>query len=572
MCWPVSRIERVSPRTFSRKDAHMHVRGSLVFAVVALALSAAGQQSTVPPLSQRVDVSVVNVDVTVVDRSGNPTSDLTAADFEVLEDGKPQKITNFYVVDHSTVRQFVGASLAPAVPAETSRFRRKALLVIDNHFIDKRRRNAALAEVQKFIDASFGGNYDWAVASLGSRVRIVQPFTSDRKTIDSALEAILKGGIIPRSIEVDRGAMGVNASRTMGSTPTAKIAMQQSAESLAEVDENLRQRSGIEAMRETTQAVIDTCRAYSAVEGKKLIVLVTGGMESDRRTPGRLMTGKGTDDFDILSGQLLQAMVREANAANFNIHVLNAGGVVPTTSSFDVSHGEPQNRFSDVSRTRDNDSIAFALAKDTGGMYLTSNVIGDSIRKIDAVSSTFYSLGYSPAHFEDGKYHRITVHVKKSGLEVFSRAGYVDQSTDQRLETAVRTPLSASAPEGTLPVHVEGGIPLLKGRGGFSVPITVSMPMNRLTIVPNGDSSTGRVHLYLSVFDAKDKNIGYHHAVQDVRLTREQVRQIATAAANFRYTMNVDVAPGGVYNVVVAVRDEVSDETGKGTTTFDTRG
>lgn len=453
----------------------MTARGSLALAVVALALSAPGQQTVVPPLAQRIDVSVVNVDVTVVDRSGNPTSDLTADAFEVFEDGKPQKITNFYVVDRTTVRQIVGASLAPAAPADTSRFRRKALLLIDNHFIDKRRRNAALAEVRKFIDSSFAGNYDRGVASLASTVRIVQPFMSDRKTIDTAIDAILRGGVIPRSIEVDRGAMGVNADRPMGSTPAAQAAMQASAEALNEIDENLRQKTTVEALRETARAVIDTCRAYSAVEGKKLIVLVTGGMEVDKRSPGRLPVGKGADDFDVVAGQVLEAMVHEANAANFNIHVLNANGVTPTSSeSSDVSKRDPQNRFGEVSKTRDYDTLSVSLAAQTGGMYLTSNVVGDSIRKIDSVSSTFYSLGYSPSHFEDGEYHRISVRLKKNdGYQVFSRAGYVDASENQRMEGSMKVALSAAVPEGDLPVHVESGIPLLKGRGHFSIPISV---------------------------------------------------------------------------------------------------
>src|SRR5512140_486029 len=166
----------------------MKVRVFPGVAVAAFAIAAAAQQPVIPPLSQRVDVSIVNVDVTVVDRSGKPTSDLNAADFEVLEDGKPQKVTNFYVVDHATVRQFTGASLAPAAPPDKTRFRRKALLLVDNHFLDKRRRDLALNEIRKFIDSDFAGTYDWSVASLGSTVSIVQPFTSDRKTIDTALQ------------------------------------------------------------------------------------------------------------------------------------------------------------------------------------------------------------------------------------------------------------------------------------------------------------------------------------------------------------------------------------------------
>lgn len=89
--------------------------------------------------------------------------------------------------------------------------------------------------------------------------------------------------------------------------------------------------------------------------------------------------------------------------------------------------------------------------------------------------------------------------------------------------------------------------------------------------MPNGDVSTDRVHIYLSVFDQRDANIGFHHAIKDLEFTPEQVREIAASAPNFRYTMNVDLMAGGVYSVVVAIRDELSDETGKGMTTVDMR-
>jgi len=53
------------------------------------------------PVIEKIDVSVVNVDVTVTDRAGNPVRGLTRDDFEVFEDGRPQPITNFYAVEHA---------------------------------------------------------------------------------------------------------------------------------------------------------------------------------------------------------------------------------------------------------------------------------------------------------------------------------------------------------------------------------------------------------------------------------------------------------------------------------------
>lgn len=556
----------------------MTLRAVFLVSLLATSFNAVGQQQpVVPPISERVNVSIVNVDVTVVDRTGKPTADLKAEDFVIFEDGKLQKVTNFYVVDRNVVKQVVGASLVPApeIAADAGRFRRKALLLIDNHFLDKRRRNAALAEVRKFINSDFAGNYDWGVASLTASVVMVQPFTSDRKTIDTAIDKVLGGAVIPRAVMDDRGALGVNATNTLGVTGAMAVSAKNSAEALDTVDENLRQKGTVAALRETARAMIEACRAYSDIEGKKLIVLVTGGIEVDERQPEPTDFHKARDDFDKQSGQILETMVQEANAANFNVHVLNAAGMVSPSDNFDVANSGPQSRFSGSSETRNSDTLPNSLAAQTGGMYLTSNAVGDSIRKIDSVTSTFYSLGYSPKHFEDGEYHRIVVKLKnnRNGYRIFNRAGYVDASENQRTETSMKVALSATIPEGNLPLEVKGGTPVKKGDGRhFSVPVTASFPMNRLTFIPNGDVSTGRVHVYLSVFDTTDANIGYHHAIKDVELTAQQLHQLQASPVPFRYTMNVDLAAGGVYRVIMFVRDDVTDESGKASTIVDTRG
>ncbi|HNX50917.1 MAG TPA: hypothetical protein PKL08_12190, partial [Thermoanaerobaculaceae bacterium] len=79
-----------------RDDAPARKLSVMTLAVLAVAGSALAQQSPpIDPVRASSQVSVVNVEVVVTDRDGKPVTDLTAADFEVSEDGKPQAITNF---------------------------------------------------------------------------------------------------------------------------------------------------------------------------------------------------------------------------------------------------------------------------------------------------------------------------------------------------------------------------------------------------------------------------------------------------------------------------------------------
>ena len=47
----------------------------------------------------RVQVDAVEIDASVTDAAGNVVTDLTRDDFEILENGKPQPITSFSLVN-----------------------------------------------------------------------------------------------------------------------------------------------------------------------------------------------------------------------------------------------------------------------------------------------------------------------------------------------------------------------------------------------------------------------------------------------------------------------------------------
>src|SRR5436305_1884770 len=68
---------------------------------------------------ETVNVSVVNVDVYVTDKKGNPVNGLTKNDFQLFENGRPLEITNFYAVNNgkaTTPAAELAAQPAPAAP------------------------------------------------------------------------------------------------------------------------------------------------------------------------------------------------------------------------------------------------------------------------------------------------------------------------------------------------------------------------------------------------------------------------------------------------------------------------
>src|SRR5437867_1234930 len=88
-----------------------------------------------------VEVRVVNIDVVVTDKAGHRVTGLTKDDFEVLEDGKRQTITNFYEAALATTPE-------AATPARPRRF----IIFVDNDSLAPNARRQFFAALRGFAD------------------------------------------------------------------------------------------------------------------------------------------------------------------------------------------------------------------------------------------------------------------------------------------------------------------------------------------------------------------------------------------------------------------------------------
>src|SRR5579863_7832871 len=106
-------------------------------------LFAQTESQTPPETVIRINVNLVQVDANVTDGQGKPVTDLKADDFQILQDGKPQVITNFsYVNVHqgtsdaprTRVAVVKGNAAAPPPPAKLKmdQVRRTIALVVDD--------------------------------------------------------------------------------------------------------------------------------------------------------------------------------------------------------------------------------------------------------------------------------------------------------------------------------------------------------------------------------------------------------------------------------------------------------
>ena len=79
------------------------IRGAVVGALVVAAVATAiAQQQPTPQTTFRSGVDLVTIDVVATRADGAPVHNLTADDFELLEDGVPQKVQTFQFIDLSS--------------------------------------------------------------------------------------------------------------------------------------------------------------------------------------------------------------------------------------------------------------------------------------------------------------------------------------------------------------------------------------------------------------------------------------------------------------------------------------
>ena len=544
----------------------------LAISVVAAGMigSAAAQRTgPLPPLITQVEVHVVNVDVSVTDANGKPVLDLTKDDFEIFEDGRPQKVTNYYVIRNADVRPASANAAATVASPAVDPFRRKFVLLVDNNYIDKIQRDIALAEIDRFVDGAFNGEHEWAIGAISQRLEILHPFTTDKKEIHAAIDKIRNSGAFPEQHAIDRSILSDRLRRMEVMNPTDYASLIPTIDYGEVVRFQAREQTyrALRAIRVTAAAVREMTRAHAAYEGKKVLILLTGGMEThtDFAAYNRDKPDREINEAQRQIGVALDEVVNEANASNFAIHVINAkrrGMIAPQHEVENANSGtdptaDLSTRLSAPIDTTDVDSSSLTIALGTGGTYST-NTVDRSLAAVETLSSNYYSLGYSPPHEDDRQYHSIKVRVKRSHVNVAYRTGYVALSPEDHLEQFLQARFSAEEKLGSLPVKVKIGAAVPR-QDGVSVPVLTMLPMDRLTVIPIDGEYVGRVHVYVSVFDHEGKNLGFNHQMQEVRLSQSQYHDVGSA--NFRYKLNVQLGKGA-FMIVITLRDDLSNEIG----------
>src|SRR3954447_8417406 len=518
-------------------------------------------------VTERIDVRVVNVDVTVTSK-GVPVSGLTRDDFEVFEDGKRQAISNFYTSEETrnSVTKTTIAAAAADVAQPDERFRRRVLVLVDNNHTTRHARDTALLQLEAMINDRFHGDYEWSIGVIGRGVTLVLPLSSNKTAIHEALEIIRNEGTRSEAASTFAGASGREGSmlpQTTTKPTTWSIFDRDFNDRLAQAGTSDDAERAI-ASRYTTPAIIDAARGFASTHARKIVFLLTGdpGLNDIQKVVQTgegfvvrgVSMGKADRSNEVWAAQKIigaarMAIIREANASDVSFYIWNVQGLSP-----EGDIGVYPNPVTDT-------SAVYWLSNQTGGQLVTGNDPAQAVKTFDIASSNFYSLGYKPSHPDDGKYHEITVRVMRKGdYKLAYRSGYSDNSTSTQLERAMTSPTAAAMQTSAMPVSLALGTPAT-ANNLVTVPIEIKVPFRSLQFLPSRSGVAANVVVYVSVFN----NIGKNLVATKFPLNPAFKSGTPDANGMLVYRNAIQIRKGERHRVVVAVRDVITESTGMAT-------
>ncbi|HEX9940374.1 MAG TPA: VWA domain-containing protein [Thermoanaerobaculia bacterium] len=523
-----------------------------------------------------VNVSVVNVDVYVTDKQGRPVTGLKREDFQIFENRRPMEITNFYAVtagkavtpipeaQTAAAPSPAAPAAAPPVPAQqeldrvqTPEDQRLRLVIyIDNFNLRPFNRNRVIRELRAFIGQKLSKGDQLMLVTYDRELHVRRTFTSDPSLIAAAMTELEK-----------ISAQGVHAD----SERRDALRSIQDSRTVAEAENHARTyaQSTYNDLSFSIDALKKLVDSLAGMPGRKAVVYVSDGLQMiagqdvfyavQNKYGERSTSLTQTLEFDF--SRRLTELTAQANANRITFYTIDAAGLRGYESnSAENAGGPPSPGFTqliDGVRIANLQSTLQLMAEKTGGVaVINTNVVTPALERIARDFNTYYSLGYTPTHYGDGRYYTIEVKVKnRKDLQVRHREGYRDKSTDARMNDGTLAALNFPFESNPLGVSLEFGQARPREDGFFLVPVQVRIPIGKLVLVPREQTEDARVRLFIAAMDSSGGTSDVQQAPVPISIPKAEV---ATAQGKpYVYSVTL-LMRSGDQRVAVGVRDDVA--------------
>jgi VWFA-related protein len=423
-----------------------------LFVLLTGAALTAGQAPAPAPQQPtfKLRVDYVEVDVVVTDKTGNLVRDLKKEDFQVLEDGKNQTVTNFTHVDIPVERGdrplFAAETLEPDVRTNERPFDgRVYVMLIDDYHTRFGRTQRVKAAAKQFIERRLGANDVMAIVHTAAASTANQEFTNNKKLLLAAVDKTQ-----------GRKLDSATANKTAEYYRTLDRRVQ--GDALNDPDDAERAFNA----RNSLDTLRNIAEWFGSVHGRrKAILFVSEGIDYDIYDMIQANNGSNHGGASMVMDASRDA-IAAATRSNVAIYGIDPRGLTdlgdesieigayPDDTSLGVGQGSLWN---EVRMAQDSLRV---LSEETGGFAVVNrNDFSNAFTRIVEDNSSYYVLAYYPPDARPGRLHKIDVRVTRPGVTVRARKGYMTPKEVKVTAAAakdIRTPEIRDAIDSPLPV------------------------------------------------------------------------------------------------------------------------
>ena len=559
---------------------------------------------TPPTVTFQVEVDYVDVDTVVTDENGAFVTGLTRDDFEVFEDGKPQKVDMFSYVEIPFEKpdRFAGIerAVAPDTQSNQQPFTgRLYVIVLDDINVSFLRSVQVRRAARQFVEQYIGANDRAAVAYTSGRSDGSQEFTGDRQRLLTAIDRFSGRRLRSPTLDSLDATFQRIAMETLEQNPEVTPG------ELGTTDNFVRPKFDPNDFERGYRAigVMDTLKNVSeflaSVRGRrKAVIFFSEGIDY----PINDVFG-ARSATDVV--RAMQDAITMAARSNVNYFTIDPRGLVGMTPEFMEMQGAdwvqmggaylgptgvggvsgPTNIHTELlNEFMVSQNTLRTLAEETGGIAsVSSNSLLSAFERIVAANSRYYVLGYyPPTHPRDGRFHKIEVRVKRPGLKVVARRGYgsprgrtpeelkrdeaarrarearrpdADKTSDE-----LRLVLSNPMQESGLTIRVQAA-PFRNTPKDASVALAIEIDGSRLQFAPPNDKGLVTNNVELSFFSINQDGKAQKGTRSELSLTLRPDTHERVKAYGMRFNPRMTISPGR-YQVRIGVREETGGQTG----------
>lgn len=500
------------------------IRALVVALACAYATGLAGQQPApaAPQPTFRLDASFVRVDMyPTID--GRPVTDLTREDIEIREDGALQAVETFEYVALTTgtpTEQRRDPSSVAQMRAEAENPRARVFVIfLDTGHTEMSGSHRMQRSLVTMLDRMLAPDDLFAVMTQHMSPSDLA-FARKTESVEGYLRRHWTWGerdlLMPRD-PIEQRYMECYPNFERPSVPSALA---------QELIDRRRETFAVNALEDLSiylRGVREERKAVIAVTSGWLLPRENRGLAGPGPQPGRLGTtpdGRLTADTNRANygysnadcerdrqtlaftdiWQEYQDMMETANRGNVSIYPVDSRGLAATDTPIGFGSDRPvEEEFRRISKRVDS---LWTLAENTDGIAIVNtNNIDSGLQRIVADMTSYYLVGYYSSNTKlDGRYRKISVKVKRPGVDVRARRGYKAVSADELAppktsttsagpEPAVKAALEALTPSRTSQVKTAVGF--ARAGAGAAGPVRMWAAVELDAASAKGDFAAG---------------------------------------------------------------------------------